>query len=66
MSRSAPQRPTSAGRLRHPAELPFFVFMVVLNVLIIILIIRAAMVLPFLPERYHEGPGATAVRSRAH
>jgi hypothetical protein len=52
----------SAGRLRHPAEMPFFIFMVVLNVLIIVLIIQAAAVLPFLPERYQDSGWALAIR----
>jgi Zn-dependent protease with chaperone function len=49
-------------RLRHPAEIPFFVFMLVLNVLIVIVIIRAALVLPFLPSRLQDSPWAVAVR----
>lgn len=49
--------------LRHPAEVPFFVFMVVLNVLIIVLIVQAALVLPFLPERYQESGWAYTVRT---
>jgi Zn-dependent protease with chaperone function len=51
-----------AGRLRHPAELPFYVFMIVLNALIIVLIVQAAVVLPFLPERYQDSGWALAVR----
>jgi len=64
----SPGGPTPAGlappasRLRHPAEMPFFVFMVVLNVLIIGLIIQAAVVLPYLPERYHDSGWAVAIR----
>ncbi|WP_433829902.1 M48 family metallopeptidase [Actinoplanes sp. CA-015351] len=50
-------------RLRHPAELPFYVFMVALNLIIIWLIIQAAVVVPFLPERFQESGWATAVRS---
>jgi Zn-dependent protease with chaperone function len=49
--------------LRHPAEVPFFVFMVVLNVLIVGLIIQAAVVLPFMPERIQESGWGVAVRS---
>lgn len=56
-------RPAPAGgRLRHPAEVPFFVFMVVLNVIIIALILQAAVTLPFLPERLHDTGWANAVR----
>ncbi|SHN45125.1 M48 family metallopeptidase [Cryptosporangium aurantiacum] len=57
---------TSTGRpsrLRHPAELPFFVFMVVLNALIVVLIVAAATTLPFLPERLADSNWAVAVRS---
>jgi Zn-dependent protease with chaperone function len=49
--------------LRHPAEVPFYVFMVVLNVAIVVAIIRFALVLPFLPARLQDAPGALAVRS---
>ena len=49
--------------LRHPAELPFFIFMVLLNVLIIGVIVQAAVMLPFLPERFADSGWATAVRS---
>src|SRR4051794_22373190 len=56
------QRP-SARRLRHPAEIPFFVFMVVLNVAIIAFILRAVAVVPFLPEQLQDTGWATAVRS---
>jgi Zn-dependent protease with chaperone function len=56
-------RSAARGKLRHPAELPFFIFMVVLNVLIIVLILQAAAVLPFLPERYDDTGWAVAVRS---
>ena len=51
------------SRLRHPAEVPFFIFMVVLNLLIIGLIVQAAITLPFLPERIQESGWGTAVRS---
>jgi len=53
----------AGSRLRHPAEFPFFIFMVVLNVLIIVFIIEAAVMLPFLPERLHDSGWATAIRS---
>jgi Zn-dependent protease with chaperone function len=49
--------------LRHPAEVPYYVFMVVLNVAIIAALIRFALVLPFVPERLQNSPGALAVRS---
>src|SRR5690349_24899185 len=50
-------------RLRHPAEIPLFVFMVLLNVLIVVVIIDAALVLPFLPARLQESGWAIAIRS---
>lgn len=61
-------RPTSAERvpvrkLRHRAELPFYLFMVVLNVAIIAAVIRFALVLPFLPDRLQNAPWALAVKS---
>jgi Zn-dependent protease with chaperone function len=59
----APQHHAPRGGLRHPAEVPFFIFMVVLNVAIIGLIIQAAVVLPFLPERIQESGWGTAIRS---
>ena len=48
--------------LRHPAEVPFFVFMVVLNVIIIVAIVRAAMVLPFVPQHLQDSAWALTVR----
>jgi hypothetical protein len=45
------------------AEVPFFVFMVVLNVLIIVAILRAAVVLPFLPEELKGTAVALTIRS---
>jgi hypothetical protein len=71
-----PTRP-SQRLLRHPAEVPFFVVMVVVNVLIVAAILEAAWVLPFLPESLKQtqpvaevapvhGPAPrTAVRHRA-
>jgi Zn-dependent protease with chaperone function len=50
-------------RLRHPAEIPLFVFMVLLNVLIVVVIIDAALVLPFLPARLQDSGWAIAIRS---
>jgi hypothetical protein len=35
----------------------------VLNVIIIVVILRAASVLPFLPERYEDSGWATAIRA---
>jgi Zn-dependent protease with chaperone function len=48
--------------LRHPAELPFFAFMVVLNAVIVLAILRAAIVVPFLPEQLQQSGLAQAVR----
>jgi hypothetical protein len=53
----------SGRRLRHPAELPLYVFMVVLNLIIIGLILEAAISLPMLPERLAGSGWAGAVRS---
>jgi hypothetical protein len=36
-------------QLRHPVEVPFFILMVVLNVIIVVVIVRAASVPSFLP-----------------
>ncbi|MGK5113956.1 MULTISPECIES: M48 family metallopeptidase [unclassified Geodermatophilus] len=43
--------------------MPFYIFMVVLNVVIIVVIVRFAMVLPFLPERLQGSGWAIAIRS---
>ncbi|MDD7941015.1 M48 family metallopeptidase [Actinomycetospora lutea] len=56
----------AAGRgpsLRHPAEVPFFVVMVALNVVIVLVIVWAAVVVPFLPESLQGSAGADAVRA---
>ena len=53
----------SRPRLRHPTEVPFFIFMVVLNLLIIAAILEAASVLPFLPERLQDSGWAVAIRA---
>jgi Zn-dependent protease with chaperone function len=53
----------SRPRLRHPAEVPFFIFMVVLNLIIITVILNAAAVLAFLPDRLKDTGWATAVRA---
>ncbi|MEU8236254.1 M48 family metallopeptidase [Actinoplanes sp. NPDC048967] len=57
------QNTLPAGRLRHPAELPFFIFMVVLNLVIVGLIVQAAVLLPGLPERLQDTGWSTTVRS---
>ena len=61
MSRHEPTAPARA-RLRHPAELPFFVFMVILNAAIVVAIVRAAVVVPFLPDALQDSAWAVAVR----
>ncbi|MGE0300781.1 MAG: peptidase M48, partial [Pseudonocardia sp.] len=48
--------------LRHPAEMPFFVFMVVLNIVIVAAIVRAAYDVPFLPEQLQDSGVADAIR----
>jgi Zn-dependent protease with chaperone function len=53
----------SRPRLRHPAEVPFFIFMVVLNVIIVAAILDAAWVLPFLPDRLKDTGWAIAART---
>ena len=63
MSTSDRRAPASRRRLRHPAEVPFFVFMVALNVLIIVAILQAAVTLPFLPERIQDSGWGVAIRS---
>lgn len=67
MAQSTQRRPGAGARtptrLRHPAEVPFYVFMVVLNVAIILAILRAAQVLPFLPARLEGTAWAVTVRS---
>jgi len=61
---TSPRQPAAPPiPLRHPAELPFYVFMVVLNLVIIGFIIQAAITLPYLPDRYENSGWATAVRS---
>lgn len=63
MSESSRHSPPSPGRLRHPAEIPFYIFMVVLNIAIILVILRLAWVLPFVPQRYQDAGWAIAIRS---
>ncbi|MBO2446124.1 M48 family metallopeptidase [Actinomadura barringtoniae] len=48
--------------LRTRGEMPFFVFMVVLNVLIVVGIIRAATVLTWLPDKVTDTAWADAIR----
>ena len=48
--------------MTHPAEVPFFVFMVILNVAIIVAIIDVAVFLPFLPESLKQSGWAVAIR----
>ena len=55
--------PLNERRLRHPVEVPFFVLMVVLNVLIIAAIISAASTLVVLPESARDTGWGVAVRS---
>lgn len=57
------EHPQSARSLRHPAEVPFFVLMVVLNVVIVVLIVNLAWFLPFLPDRYKDTGWAPAIRA---
>lgn len=59
---SSHQPPLPRG-LRHRAEVPFFVVMVVLNVAIVLAIVRAAIVVPFLPESLQSSAGADAIRA---
>jgi Zn-dependent protease with chaperone function len=56
----APAR--SRRRLRHPAEVPFFAFMAILNIAIIAAILRATAVVPFLPEPLQHSAFANTVR----
>ena len=57
------QQPPPARSLRHPAEVPFFVVMVVLNLIIIALIVNLAVFLPFLPDQLKDTGAATAIRT---
>jgi len=61
--RSARNGEVSGSPLRHPAELPFYVFMVILNLLLIWLILQAAVTLPYLPDKLRDTGWATAVRT---
>jgi hypothetical protein len=56
-------RGAAAVSLRHPFELPFYAFMVALNILIIALILQLAIVLPFLPDALRGSGWAVAVRA---
>ena len=48
---------------RHPAEVPFFVVMVVLNLAIVLVIVRSALVVPFLPAEMQDSGLANTVRA---
>jgi Zn-dependent protease with chaperone function len=48
--------------IRHPAEIPYFVMMVFLNLAIVLAILRAAVIVPFLPESLQDSAGADAIR----
>ena len=48
---------------RHPAEVPFFVVMVVLNLAIVLVIVRSALVVPFLPAEMQDSGFANTVRA---
>jgi len=64
MSSSPPRTvPRQARVLRHPAEVPFFAFMVVLNVAIVLAILQAALALPFLPEDLRDSSLAVGIRT---
>lgn len=52
-----------AGSLRHPAEVPFFAFMAILNLIIITVILQAAALLPFLPDKVRDSGWGTAIRA---
>ncbi|MFD0689084.1 M48 family metallopeptidase [Actinomadura fibrosa] len=58
--RPGPRRAPTVRRTR--GELPFYVFMVVLNVLIIVGILQAAVLLPFLPDKVADSAWADAIR----
>jgi Zn-dependent protease with chaperone function len=51
------------SRLRHPAELPFYGFMALLNLLIVGVIVQLAVAVPFLPEQLQDSGWAAAARS---
>lgn len=63
MAESTRHRPAHAGTLRHPAEVPLFVFMVALNLFIVAVILQAAAILPFLPEALRDSGWGTAIRA---
>ena len=63
MTTSKRQGTAVSSRLRHPAEVPFFIFMVILNVLIIGFIVQAAITLPFLPDKVVESGWGATVRT---
>jgi Zn-dependent protease with chaperone function len=55
--------PTSPPMLRHPAEVPFFVIMVVVNVVVIAVILLAAVVLPFVPQELKDAGVGVGIRA---
>ena len=55
--------PLSRPPPRHQADMPFAVFMVILNVAIIAAIIDAAVFLPFLPESLKQSGWAVTIRT---
>lgn len=63
MSQSPPAEDAPRFRLRHRSEVPLYVFMVLLNVLIVIAILRFAAVLPFVSEENQNTGWAIAIRS---
>ncbi|GIF21903.1 Zn-dependent protease with chaperone function [Actinoplanes tereljensis] len=63
MTRSTGAPPLPDRRLRHPVEVPFFAFMVALNVLIILVILNAAATLPFVPQAVRESGWGVTIRS---
>lgn len=60
---SQPVRAVQPRMLRHPAEGPFFVVMVVLNVVAVAAILLAAVVLPFVPHELRETGVGLGIRS---
>jgi Zn-dependent protease with chaperone function len=55
--------PERSAQLRHPAEFPFFVFMVVLNLIIVVAVLRFAAVLPYVPRHLQNTAWAVTIRS---
>lgn len=59
----ARQPEDGADESQDKFEVPFFIIMVVLNLVIIAVILNAAAVLPFLPDRLQDTGWATAIRT---